>query len=129
MYRTDSILTLGPWEIVGVLLVSAAMALALLAGVRAAARGLGRAAALAAAALLFWLFVWLSPQAYYTYYRTIIDGLPRQSVIGPPPGPAALARLATFAGRADLSTHGKGALFWLLVAAAVLPARGKRPPE
>ena len=33
----------------------------------------------------FFLFVWLSPQIYYTYYLFIFEGLPIQSVVGKPP--------------------------------------------
>ncbi len=67
----------------------------------------------AIAAVLFALFIWLSPQIYYTYYLQIFDGLPVQWVIKWP-DPGRLIRLITFQSQVSLSDHGKGALFWAM---------------
>ncbi len=75
------------------------------------------------ALVLFWLFVWLSPQIYYWYYLLIFDGLPVQSVIGTPPTPFDLIRLIGFSDRHDLSHHGQGVLGWALVLTALWPQR------
>ncbi len=75
------------------------------------------------ALVLFWLFVWLSPQIYYWYYRLIFDGLPVQSVIGTPPTPFDLIRLIGFSDRHDLSHHGQGVLGWAMALTALWPQR------
>ncbi|MEO1612232.1 MAG: hypothetical protein AAFU55_07745 [Pseudomonadota bacterium] len=71
---------------------------------------------------LFWLFVWLSPQIYYLYYRFLIPDLPLQWVLKTPPDPLDIARLLIFQGRETLSDHGKALLGWGLVAAALIPS-------
>ena len=118
MYRDDSFFTLGLLEAAGLLVVTALLAL----GVLALARRLRRAGPgrrLVAAAGLFWLFLWLSPQVYYAYYQLILDGLPVQIVIGWPPGAETVLRRLAFAGPATLAAHGQGVLGWVLVVGAV----------
>ncbi len=73
--------------------------------------------------LLFWLFIWLSPEAYYIYFRTVLDGLPAQMVTGYPPRPGLVLRIVTFTGEATLRAHGQGILFWAMVAARYWPRR------
>lgn len=68
--------------------------------------------------VLFVLFVWLSPQIYYQYYRLIIDGLPAQFVIGWPRGAAHIAELLLFQAEENLSAHGQGLLGWALLVTA-----------
>jgi len=70
---------------------------------------------LAAALVVFWLFVWLTPQIYYLFYQIIFDGLPYQIVIGGPPGPGGLINLLLFQGPATLAAHAMGVLGWTLV--------------
>ena len=120
MYAGDSLFTLTPPQITGVLLLGAALWTVCLAAVRAVGpRGLRIGAAL----VLAWAFEWLSPQAFYSYYRLILDGLPAQWVVGwPPPGPAHMARLMGFSLEASLSAHGRALVAWSLLLAA-LPAR------
>ena len=79
--------------------------------------GLPRLSRLGAAYLGFWLFVWLSPQVYYQYYRLIFDGLPVQWVVGRPELGEAM-RLLTFTGPANLSAHGQGVLGWAMLCVA-----------
>jgi hypothetical protein len=118
MYRDDSFFTLGLVEIAGLLVVSVLLVLGVLALARRLCRGrLGRR--LVAAAGLFWVFLWLSPQVYYAYYQLIFDGLPVQIVIGWPPGAETVLRRLAFAGPATLAAHGQGVLGWVLVAGAV----------
>ncbi|MEO0328574.1 MAG: hypothetical protein AAF217_08245 [Pseudomonadota bacterium] len=71
------------------------------------------------AIVLFWLFVWLSPQVYYAYYWFLFDNLPVQSVIQFPPGPKELLQLMTFSNNQNLSDHSKGLLFWVMIGAAI----------
>ncbi len=93
------------------------------------------AARIGVAVFIMWIFVWLSPQAYYLYYQAIFDGLPWQIVVRNPPEFHAIFQHVTFSGPATLSAHGKGALTWLLILyAAAWPvfqhlrqAQAKRP--
>jgi len=68
---------------------------------------------------LFWLFVWLSPQIYYTYYHLLFDDLPRQIVVKTPPTPQDLANLLFFQNRVALSHHSTGILGWSLILIAL----------
>ncbi len=71
------------------------------------------------AATLFWLFLWLSPQAYYLYYQTLFDGLPWQIVIMRPPSISDLGDILLFQGRNSLAEHSKAALGWILILGAL----------
>jgi len=118
MYRDDSFFTLGLLEAAGLLVVTVLLVLGMLALARRLRRGgLGRR--LVAAAGLFWVFLWLSPQVYYVYYQLIFEGLPVQIVIGWPPGAETVLRRLVFAGPATLAAHGQGVLGWVLVVGAV----------
>ena len=68
--------------------------------------------------ICFFIFVWLSPQVYYTYYIYLLEGLPWQVVVQHPPGPGHLFNLLTFQDRANLSHHSQGVLGWILIVAA-----------
>ena len=119
MYQDDSFFTLGIVEAAGLLAVTGALALGILAMARRLYRGAGLGRRLVAAAGLFWAFLWLSPQVYYAYYQLIFDGLPVQIVIGWPPGAETVLRRLVFAGPATLAAHGQGVLGWVLVVGAV----------
>jgi len=122
MYRDDSFFTLGLLEAAGLLVVTVLLVLGMLALARRLRRGgLGRR--LVAAAGLFWVFLWLSPQVYYVYYQLIFEGLPVQIVIGWPPGAETVLRRLVFAGPATLAAHGQGVLGWVLVVGAVRRVR------
>lgn len=123
-YRDDSFFTLGAWEQAGLAALSLAMAFVLLCVVWKVVRGRPLALRIAIAVAAFHVFLWLSPQVYYGYYRLIIDGLPRQSVIGAPPSPGALIALLGFQGPGTLSAHGQGVLGWALLAVAIVARSG-----
>lgn len=122
MYEGDSFFTLGVAGQAGLAVLSAVMALALClsAGVLARRfRQLWRGVLVAPG--LFWIFLWLSPQVYYGYYLLIFDGLPLQIVIGwLPPNATTVLDLILFRERETLSAHGKGALFWAMLATAIV---------
>ncbi|MDB2407995.1 hypothetical protein N9W17_05715 [Jannaschia sp.] len=125
MYDQDSLFTLTPLEIAGVLAISLAMWLACAWLVR---RGRSRAVRLALAVGAFAGFAWLSPQVYYLYYMIVFEGLPWQIVLDEPPSPLRLLRLLSFTAEATLSRHGQGVLGWSLLAVAfVSRSRGVRP--
>ncbi len=117
-YAQDSFFTLSPPEQAGLLLLSLALSAVLIW--LSYRLGRQRKAMLAVPAVLsvFAAFVWLSPQIYYGYYLSIIDGLPRQIVIQNPPSPKALLSLLLFNEAATLSDHSKGLLGWGMIAAA-----------
>lgn len=71
------------------------------------------------ALISFYLFVWLSPQIYYTYYLIIFDGLPIQNVVQRPPTPLDMLRLITLTGEQSLSAHGKSLLAYAMLLAAI----------
>lgn len=69
--------------------------------------------------LLFYLFVWLSPQIYYFYYYLVFESIPFQNVIKFPPSLGAQFSLLMFSNGADLSAHSKGILIWLMIFSAL----------
>ena len=79
---------------------------------------------IAVAALLFFAFVWLSPQVYYTYYMTLFDGLPWQVVVKDPPSWRRLLGLMSFGGQVNLSAHSQGVLGWLLFGVTAFSGKG-----
>ncbi len=122
MYGEDSFFTL---TIIGRILVgsiSLVLTVICVAVCLKFARGRQWPFRFANAFVLFVLFVWLSPQIYYTCYIFLLD-VPWQIVIGAPPTPGELVRLLTFSDRANLSFHGQGLLGWLLMAIALLQPR------
>ncbi|RLJ41403.1 hypothetical protein BCF46_3196 [Litoreibacter meonggei] len=120
MYEGDSFFTLTGPQQAGLLLLSVALACGwIYASWRLSARR-PLVLRLAIGIVLFFGFVWLSPQIYYQYYRLIIDGLPAQFVVGWPLGPLHVVRLLTFQFDANLSAHSQGLLGWALIIVAAL---------
>lgn len=124
MYAEDSFFTLGLSGRVGLLVLSGCLGAICLLMVWLS-RSWRRVWSVLAALVMFWLFVWLSPQIYYFYYLIIFDDLPWQLVVRSPPDPIMLARLLLFGERASLSFHAQGVLGWLLIFCALLPRRKK----
>ena len=125
MYAEDSFHSLSLAGRIGLVALSLGLAgLLVFASWRLAPR-LGPAAGVAFAALLFFLFVWLSPQVYYFYYMTLFDGLPWQAVIKAPPSPVKLLKLLAFQEEATLSAHGKGLLAWCMLLTAAFGERAR----
>ena len=125
MYAEDSFHTLSLAGRMGLVALSLGLAgLLVFASWRLALRP-GPAAGVAFAVLLFFLFVWLSPQLYYFYYMTLFEGLPWQSVIKVPPSPVKLLKLLVFQDEATLSAHGKGLLAWCLLLTAAFGKKAR----
>ena len=82
MYSEDSFFTLTPMGQFGLVTVSFGLLLGVLALASWGVKGRRLSIRITTALAIYWLFVWLSPQIYYAYYRMIIDGLPQQWVIG-----------------------------------------------
>ena len=118
MYNQDSFFTLTTLGQIGLLSLSALM-FVLLTG------SMARFCAdwwvkLAVALGGFFLFVWLSPQIYYTYYLLVFEGLPVQNVVGKPPTISDVFRLMAFSSQNNLSAHGQGLLAWSMIIAGQL---------
>lgn len=121
-YHEDSLLTLDGAGIAGVLVIAAVLALiAVLATWRLARRQI-LVIRMVVAVMVFAIFEWLSPQAFYAFYQTIFDGLPSQWVARFPTLPG-LLEVIGFQSRPSLSSHGRGVLFWLLLIVALLAGR------
>lgn len=115
MYAEDSFYTLSELARLGLLAVSAFLTLVVVVIAIAAMRQRRGSVRVAIAVMLFSIFVWISPQAYYEYYQVVLSGLPRQWVIAQPPTFYELFSLVTFTGQQTISAHGLGVLFWGLI--------------
>ncbi|MGC1497666.1 MAG: hypothetical protein WA790_17815 [Sulfitobacter sp.] len=115
MYAEDSFYTLSQNARLGLLAVSVILTGIVVAIGVVTMRTRRWSVRVALAVMLFSLFVWASPQAYYEYYQLILTGLPRQWVIGQPPPFDELLSLVTFTGPQTISAHGLGGLFWGLI--------------
>ena len=118
MYQNDSFFSLGVGGQIGLAALSIVLTVLVLLGAARLMRGRGTVLRLGIALVTFALFVWLSPQIYYSYYYLIFEDLPVQWVIGWPPLKTAFA-FASFTGPSNLSAHGQGVLFWLLLGLAL----------
>lgn len=123
MYDQDSFFDLSLWERIGLLCISATLAVLFILAARVLLRRLPVWARIAGALAMLWIFVWVSPQVYYTYYRMIIPDLPLQWVIWPPPGLVEALQMLIFQGPQNLSAHSQGLLGWALIAAAIFKRR------
>ena len=124
-YAGDSFFTLTVGQQVGLACLSGLLAVAMLVLVRILTRGRRVLTRLLVALGLFYLFVWLSPQVYYTYYRFIIDGLPAQIGVKSAPLPSEVIALLTFQSDASLSFHTQGILGWGMILLALAVFRRK----
>ena len=123
-YKGDSFHTLSEPGQVGLLLLSLVLAVALIGLAAAKTWHLYRVAGAwsfprfpgfvlldgLANLLLFWLFLWLSPQLYYAYYLVLFDDIAWQWVVKPPPGLGVVLDLLAMARSGSLSDHGLGLL-------------------
>ncbi|MEM6662119.1 MAG: hypothetical protein AAF666_08065 [Pseudomonadota bacterium] len=119
MYSQDSFFDLSPWGQVGLLCISTVLCLATVFGSIYLLRRQRLLVRLSGALMLFWVFVWASPQIYYQYYILIIPDLPWQWVIWPPASPRDAFELLFFQGPQNLSAHSQGLLGWSLLGAQV----------
>lgn len=128
MYDGDSFFTLSPWGQVGLAVLSGVLAIATLWLTWRVARGRRLGWRLCVWVLGFVGFVWLSPQIYYLYYRTLIDGLPMQVVVAALPEPERLLDVVLLR-KHTLSIHGQAVLCLLMLLAALLGGldRVRRP--
>lgn len=141
LYEGDSLFTLAPAQIAGVLVISLVLILAffwlataLLVPVfsRFGGSPAGRLILVPLALALVWFLFALahtaSPQIYYTYYRAILDGLPAQWVIKDWIDTEAVMMAARLPADGSLSIHLTGLVFWgVPVLVLTLAAMRSRP--
>lgn len=115
-FEQDSFFDLTPWGQTGLALISLVMGL----GMLWLAWIVGRSVAWALwVCVLFWLFLWLSPQVYYTYYLTLFEFLEQQIVVTwPPIGPEAFLYGVAGEYGSTLRGIGQGVMFWGMMALA-----------
>lgn len=123
-YGDDSFFALTLYGRIGLVILSTFLFVLMIILVRLVVTGWPLVVRLMLVLILLWLFMWLSPQIYYTYYGFLFDGLPRQWVIGEPPSLGMPLRVMTFTGPADLSHHSQGALGILMLFAALGGRKG-----
>lgn len=120
MYEGDTFFMLaagGQWALA---VLSATLAFVAIGSVRLARRQIDmRAVAPAIGIVLWWLFLWLTPQLYYLLYMALLDDLPLQLVVGWPPGAERMSELLLFRGKAALSDHALGTLGWAMLVASL----------
>ncbi|MEP1207011.1 MAG: hypothetical protein ABJM29_10115 [Rhizobiaceae bacterium] len=126
MYAEDSFFTLTMTGRLGLVALSALLGGLTLALFLRLSRGQYLVWRLSLALVLFFAFVWLSPQIYYAYYQLLIGDLPWQIVIGSPPTASDLFKQLSFQERHNLSYHSRGALGWLLIVLALFQRRMPR---
>ena len=124
MYDGDSFYTLSGLGRIGLVILSVTITFALLWLAMKLTKRLILPLRILVAAVLFFAFVWLSPQVYYTYYMTLFEGLPWQAVVKDPPSWRRLIGLMTFSGQANLSAHSQGVLGWLLLGVTAFSGKG-----
>ncbi len=120
MYNQDSFFGLSQWGQVGLLCISTVLFIFMLFVTNRLLYQRALWVRIAGALVLFWLFIWMSPQVYYTYYRVLIPTLPLQWVIWPPDSPLVAVRYLFFQGPQNLSAHSQGLLGWFLMAVTFL---------
>lgn len=123
MYDGDTFFSLSMAARIGLVFLSAALAVLTAAAFIKVGYRLSWPVRLLLAPVFLWLFVWLSPQVFYLYYMAVFDDLPLQNVVQVPPGPGEILRLLGFAGKAHLAHHAQGLLGWGLIVLACLGER------
>jgi len=116
LYQQDSFFTLSGWGQVGLASISIALFALMVFSAWILLRRQDLLVRILGALFLFWLFVWMSPQVYYQYYRFLFDGLPAQWVISPFDDPFQTFKLLFWQGPSNLSAHSQGILGWSLIA-------------
>ncbi len=118
MYEGDSFFTLSGGGQIGLAVLSGIMSVAMVWLTWRLARAWALPIRIVIWAALFVAFVWLSPQIYYFYYMTIIDGLPLQVVIKSWPDFNTLEHDADFSSR-SMAADARAGLGLLMLSAAL----------
>ena len=115
MYEGDSFFTLTLAGQAGLLLLSTLLMVLSIWLVWRLGKNRSLPTCIVLAAVVYFAFIWLAPQIYYTYYLFLFDSLPIQIVVQSPPDIKDLFDLMFFRENQNLSFHAQGALGWLLL--------------
>lgn len=127
MYAEDTFFHLTPAARVGLVILSAALsAVSLLIHWRFCRYFKSRLLRIFLALVGFVLFVWLSPQVYYAYFRAVLDGLPPQIVVSSTPNMRLAIEHLTFRSEATISHHGQASLGWTLICVSLLSPTSRK---
>jgi len=119
LYQNDSFYSLSTFGQLGLVFLSLLLCLGLMWVLCRLSRGRSVMVSVLLSLVLFYLFVWLSPQIYYSYYWLIMENLPVQNVIKRPPSFYKIADFMFFQGRATYSNHAKGLMNLAMISLAV----------
>lgn len=129
MYANDSFFTLSLPGQFGLLLLSTFLTIIIFVGFWKLTKRCNIFFKLGLSVSILWLFVWLSPQIYYSYYLFLFDDLEFKNITKRPPTAADIVSLMTFSNRVDFSNHGKGLLGWGLIFLSLVRTSRKRCAE
>ena len=119
MYGSALFSSLSLYGQIGLLILSVVLFVLAVAVTRVIVTGWPAVVRLMLALIVLWCFMWLSPQAYYSYYSLLSDDMPQKWVIASPPPLGLTLRVITFSGPPDLIHHAYGALGLLLMGSAL----------
>lgn len=125
MYQQDSFFDLTPWGQVGLAGLSLVLFALSVIVTHLLLRRLPALGRVLGALVLFHIFVWVSPQIYYMYYRMVIPDLPLQWVIWSVPDATKALKMLVFQWRDNLSAHGQGILGWAMLIAPWLKTKSR----
>lgn len=129
MYQNDSFFDLSPLGQIGLVGISTVLFFLVILAARALLMDRPVWLRVSGSLVIFWLFVWTSPQIYYQYYHLHFANLPHQWVISPFKNPAKAFNLLFFQGPQNLSAHSQGLLGWSLLAAPFIQLPVRRPKD
>jgi len=118
MYHNDSFQTLNLLQQVGLVTLSLTLLGLTLWGTYCLTKNRHISLRLLISVIIFWLFLWLTPQIYYTYYQILWPDLPNQFVIQSPPSILDMLKLLTFQDKFATSEHAQGLLGWCALGVA-----------
>jgi len=121
VYQNDSFHTLDLMQQIGLVCLSVVLLGLTLGGSYYLMKKRSLVVRLAIALVVFYLFLWLSPQIYYAYYQLLWPSLEFRIVVGDLPTLWHLLELITFQGRATTTWHAQGLLGVLLLVLAGWP--------
>lgn len=117
MYQNDSFFDLTPWGQAGLACISLTLFVFMMFISHRMLFKTPIVMRIFGAIVVFYVFVWASPQVYYMYYRMVIPDLPLQWVIWKLPDFGKPLKMLFFVWRDNLSAHGQGLLGWGILAA------------
>ena len=119
MYGSDSFHALTLTQQIGLAALSAAVFALIIGLTRLIVTGWPAVVRMMLALVLLWLFMWVAPQLYHSFYALVLENVPQEWVVEGPPPLGRTLRVITFTGPADAFHHAMGALGLLMVLTAL----------